>query len=81
MITFLINILIILLQFYINFPICHIILRNIMNIFLNIYPFCYIIPSSTLKKDKVAVTLVLTGFPPLLISKKMLYGNATLKYF
>ena len=39
------------------------------------------IPSSTLKKDKVAVTLVSTGFPPLLISKKMLYGNATLKYF
>ena len=41
----------------------------------------YINPSSTLKKDKVAVTLVSTGFPPLLISKKMLYGNATLKYF
>lgn len=40
-----------------------------------------IILSSTLKKDKVAVTLVSTGFPPLLISKKMLYGNATLKYF
>ena len=39
------------------------------------------IPSSTLKKDKVAVTFVSTGFPPLLISKKMLYGNATLKYF
>jgi len=37
------------------------------------------IPSSTLKKDKVAVTFVSTGFPPLLISKKMLYGNATLK--
>ena len=41
----------------------------------------YTIPSSTLKKDKVAVTFVSTGFPPLLISKKMLYGNATLKYF
>ena len=47
----------------------------------NKYRLTNIIPSSTLKKDKVAVTLVLTGFPPLLISKKMLYGNATLKYF
>jgi hypothetical protein len=47
---------------------------------LIIYPDCYILPSSTLKKDKVAVTLVPTGFPPLLKSEKMLYGNAASKY-
>lgn len=35
----------------------------------------------TLKKDKVAVNLVLTGFPPLLIPRKILYGNAISKYF
>ena len=34
-----------------------------------------------LKKNKVAVTLVSTGFTPLFITKKTLYGNATSKYF
>ena len=34
-----------------------------------------------LEKNKVAGTCVSTGFTPLFITKKTLYGNATSKYF